>query len=81
VIDPGVMERQLAALGAPALDGFPWQTDDFAAVEPDFARLQAEFEEPRLGSTRMTEALIGRAFRRRYGVAPSARRDSAPAAL
>jgi AraC-like DNA-binding protein len=58
VIDPGVMERQLAALGAPALDGFPWQTDDFGDAEPDFARLQREFEEPRLGSARVTEALV-----------------------
>jgi AraC-like DNA-binding protein/mannose-6-phosphate isomerase-like protein (cupin superfamily) len=58
VIDPGVMERQLAALGSPAIDGFPWQTDDFAVAEPDFRRLQAEFEEPRLGSARMTDALV-----------------------
>jgi AraC-like DNA-binding protein len=58
VIDPGVMERQLTAVGSPAIDGFPWQTDDFADAEPDFRRLQAEFEEPRLGSARMTEALV-----------------------
>lgn len=58
VIDPGVMERQLSALGSPSVDGFPWQTDDFRAAEPDFRRLQAEFEGPRLGSARMTEALV-----------------------
>jgi AraC-like DNA-binding protein/mannose-6-phosphate isomerase-like protein (cupin superfamily) len=58
VIEPGVMERQLAALGSPAIDGFPWQTDDFADAEPDFRRLQAEHEEPRLGSARLTDALV-----------------------
>jgi AraC-like DNA-binding protein len=58
VIDPGVMERQLAALGSPAIDGFPWQTDDFADAEPDFRRLQGEFEERRLGLARMTDALV-----------------------
>jgi AraC-like DNA-binding protein/mannose-6-phosphate isomerase-like protein (cupin superfamily) len=58
VIDPGVMERQLSALGSPAIDGFPWQTDDFADAEPDFRRLQAEFEQQRLGSARMTDALV-----------------------
>jgi AraC-like DNA-binding protein/mannose-6-phosphate isomerase-like protein (cupin superfamily) len=58
VIDPGAMERQLSALGSPAIDGFPWQTDDFADAEPDFRRLQAEFEQHRLGSARMTDALV-----------------------
>lgn len=58
VIDPAVMERQLASLGAPAVDGFPWQTDDFLDAEPDFRRLQREFEEPRLGSGRVSEALV-----------------------
>jgi AraC-like DNA-binding protein/mannose-6-phosphate isomerase-like protein (cupin superfamily) len=58
VIDPGVMERQLAALGGPSVERLPWQTGDFAAAEPDFARLQAEFERPRPGSARMTEALV-----------------------
>jgi AraC-like DNA-binding protein len=58
VIDPGVMERQLSTLGSPPIDGFPWQTDDFADAEPDFRRLQGEFEEPRLGSARMTDALV-----------------------
>jgi AraC-like DNA-binding protein/mannose-6-phosphate isomerase-like protein (cupin superfamily) len=58
VIDPGVMERQLSALGTPAIDGFPWQTEDFLDAEPDFRRLQAEFEEPRLGSARVTDALV-----------------------
>lgn len=60
VIDPGVMERQLAALGWPSIDGFPWQTDDFAAAEPDFRRLEAEAdaEQPRLGCAQLTEALV-----------------------
>jgi AraC-like DNA-binding protein/mannose-6-phosphate isomerase-like protein (cupin superfamily) len=58
VIDPSVMERQLGSLGTPALDGFPWLTDDFLDAEPDLRRLQAEFEEPRLGSARITEALV-----------------------
>jgi AraC-like DNA-binding protein/mannose-6-phosphate isomerase-like protein (cupin superfamily) len=59
VIDPAVMERQLTALGAPAIDGFPWQTDDFLDAEGDFQRLQDEFDEPRLGSARMADALVG----------------------
>jgi AraC-like DNA-binding protein/mannose-6-phosphate isomerase-like protein (cupin superfamily) len=58
VIDPSVMERQLAALGTPAIDGFPWHADDFLDAEPDFRRLQDEFEEPRLGSARLGEALV-----------------------
>jgi AraC-like DNA-binding protein/mannose-6-phosphate isomerase-like protein (cupin superfamily) len=58
VIDPTVMDRQLAALGSPAIDGFPWQTDDFIDAEQDFQRLQDEFDEPRLGSARMTDALV-----------------------
>jgi AraC-like DNA-binding protein/mannose-6-phosphate isomerase-like protein (cupin superfamily) len=58
VIDSGVMERQLSDLGPPTVDGFPWQTDDFADAEPDFRRLQAECDEPRLGSARMTGALV-----------------------
>lgn len=58
VVDAGLMEQQLAALGPAALDGFPWLTDDFADAEPDLRRLQAEFEEPRLGSRRVTEALV-----------------------
>jgi transcriptional regulator GlxA family with amidase domain len=53
-----VMERQLAALGSPALDGFPWQTDDFLDAEQDFRRLRDEFDQPRLGSARMTDALV-----------------------
>jgi AraC-like DNA-binding protein len=52
------MERQLEALGSPSLDGFPWLVDDFADAEPDFQRLQREFEEPRLGSARVTESLV-----------------------
>lgn len=58
VIDPAVMEHQLAALGSPAVDGFPWQTDDFLDAEPDLRRLQAELERPRLGSARVTDALV-----------------------
>jgi AraC-like DNA-binding protein len=58
VIDPGVMERLLSDLGPPSVEGFPWQTDDFADAETDFRRLQAEFDEPRPGSARMTEALV-----------------------
>jgi transcriptional regulator GlxA family with amidase domain len=58
VIDPALMERQLAALGAPSLDGFPWQVDDFLDAQGDFHRLQREFDEPRVGSARVTEALV-----------------------
>jgi AraC-like DNA-binding protein/mannose-6-phosphate isomerase-like protein (cupin superfamily) len=58
VIDPALMERQLAALGAPSLVGFPWQVDDFLDAEGDFRRLQQEFDEPRAGSARVTEALV-----------------------
>lgn len=58
VIDAAAVERELAALGTPALDAFPWQTADFADAEPDLRRLQEELEEPRLGSTRMTEAIV-----------------------
>src|SRR4051794_38397890 len=58
VIDPEVMEQQLAALGPSLVDGFPWHVDDFLDAEPDFRRLQHEFEEPRLGSRRVVEALV-----------------------
>jgi AraC-like DNA-binding protein/mannose-6-phosphate isomerase-like protein (cupin superfamily) len=58
VIDAALMERQLAALGTPSLDGFPWQVDDFLDAEGDFRRLQREFDEPRVGSARVTEALV-----------------------
>jgi AraC-like DNA-binding protein/mannose-6-phosphate isomerase-like protein (cupin superfamily) len=58
VIDATLMERQLEALGAPALDGFPWQVEDFLDAEGDFRRLQQEFDEPRVGSARVTEALV-----------------------
>jgi len=58
VIDPAVMERQLGALGTPAVDGFPWRTDDFADAEPDLRRLHGELDEPRLGSTGMVDALV-----------------------
>jgi AraC-like DNA-binding protein/mannose-6-phosphate isomerase-like protein (cupin superfamily) len=59
VIDPAAMERQLSALGSPPVVGFPWQTDDFLDAERDFQRLQAEFDERRLGSARMADALVG----------------------
>ena len=59
VIDPGLMEEQLAAVGPAALAGFPWLTDDFADAEGDLRRLQAELEQPRLGVRRVTEALVG----------------------
>ncbi|MEU2615004.1 AraC family transcriptional regulator [Micromonospora sp. NPDC007271] len=59
VIDPGLMERQLAGLGPPSVGDLPWQTDDFLDAEVDLRRLQAEFEEPRLGSARLVEALVG----------------------
>lgn len=59
VIRPEVMERQLAAIGSPAIDGFPWQTDDLLDAEQDLRRLQAELEEPRLGATCVTDGLIG----------------------
>jgi AraC-like DNA-binding protein/mannose-6-phosphate isomerase-like protein (cupin superfamily) len=59
VIDPGLMERQLAGLGPPSVGDLPWLTDDFLDAEVDLRRLQAEFEEPRLGGTRMIEALVG----------------------
>lgn len=58
VIHPAVMERHLAALGGPVSDGFPWQVEDFLDTEPDFRRLQAELEEPRLGSARVSDALV-----------------------
>ena len=58
VIDPAVMERQLGALGSPAVDGFPWRTDDFSDAEPDLRRLHGELDEPRLGSARMVDALV-----------------------
>jgi AraC-like DNA-binding protein/mannose-6-phosphate isomerase-like protein (cupin superfamily) len=59
VIDPGLMERQLAGLGPPSVGDLPWQTDDFLDAEGDLRRLQAEFEEPRLGGARLVEALVG----------------------
>ena len=58
VIDPAVMERHLSALGGPVIDGFPWQTVGFLDAEPDFRRLQAELEEPRLGSARVSDAIV-----------------------
>jgi AraC-like DNA-binding protein/mannose-6-phosphate isomerase-like protein (cupin superfamily) len=59
VIDPGLMERQLAGMEPPSVGDFPWQTDDFLHGEGDLRRLQAELEEPRLGSARLVEALVG----------------------
>ena len=58
VIDSAVMERQLAALGSPAVGGFPWQTDDLVDAEPELRRLHAELAEPRLGSARVADALL-----------------------
>jgi AraC-like DNA-binding protein/mannose-6-phosphate isomerase-like protein (cupin superfamily) len=58
VIDATLMEHQLDALGAATADGLPWLTDDFADAEPDFRRLRAEFDSPRLGSTSVTEGLV-----------------------
>ena len=59
VIDSPVMERQLAAIGSPGIEGLPWQADAFLDAEPDFRRLQAELEERRLGCDRVTDALVG----------------------
>ena len=59
IIDSSVMERQLAAIGSPAMNGFPWQADDFLEAEHDLRRLRVELEEPRLGSARVADALVG----------------------
>ena len=59
VIDPVVMERQLAALGDDVVGAFPWQVDDLAHAEADFRRLQSEFERPRPGSRLVAEAIVG----------------------
>ncbi|GAA0401966.1 hypothetical protein GCM10009530_62310 [Microbispora corallina] len=59
VIDPGLMERQLAGLGPSSAGDLPWHADDFLTAEVDLLRLQAEVEEPRLGGARMIEALVG----------------------
>jgi AraC-like DNA-binding protein/mannose-6-phosphate isomerase-like protein (cupin superfamily) len=58
VIDAAAMERRLADLRAPGLEGFPWLTDDFLDAEPYFRRLQEELAEPRLGSRAMTDSLV-----------------------
>ena len=58
VVDPAVMERQLSAIGSPAIEGFPWQADGLQDAEPDLRRLKAELEEPRLGSAQVAEALV-----------------------
>ena len=83
VIEPALMERQLAALGAPALAGFPWQVEDFLDAEADFRRLQREFDEPRVGSARVAEALVACLvveLARRCGV-DDPRRERPPASL
>jgi AraC-like DNA-binding protein len=59
IIDSAVMERQLAAIGSPAMNGFPWQVDDFLDAEHDLCRLRAELEGSRLGSARIADALVG----------------------
>jgi AraC-like DNA-binding protein len=80
VIEPGLMERQLDALGAPASDALPWLTDDFADAEPDFRRLQAEFDQPRLGSAHVTEGrvacLVVELARRRADAGPLPERSA-----
>ncbi|PZF82499.1 AraC family transcriptional regulator [Jiangella anatolica] len=58
VIEPALMERQLAALGPASVHGFPWRADDFGGAGPDLRRLRAECEEPRLGSSLLVEALV-----------------------
>jgi AraC-like DNA-binding protein len=58
VVSPAVMERELAALGSSAVDGFPWRADDLLDTEDAFRRLQAELEEPRWGSERVAESLL-----------------------
>jgi AraC-like DNA-binding protein len=58
VIDPALVERQVDGFGAGSADSFPWQADDFADAEPDFRRLRAELDEPRLGSGGLVEALV-----------------------
>jgi AraC-like DNA-binding protein/mannose-6-phosphate isomerase-like protein (cupin superfamily) len=59
VIDPELMERQLAGLGPPSVGDLPWRTGDFLDAEADLRRLHAELEEPRLGGARLVEALVG----------------------
>jgi AraC-like DNA-binding protein/mannose-6-phosphate isomerase-like protein (cupin superfamily) len=81
VISPELMERQIAAIGGPVLDGFPWQAEGLGDAASDFARLQRELEEPRLGSTRVAEAIIACLvveLARRCGV-DEAQRTSPPA--
>jgi AraC-like DNA-binding protein/mannose-6-phosphate isomerase-like protein (cupin superfamily) len=58
VLDPGLVERLLESLGPAAVEGFPWQTDDFLDAEGDFVRLRRELEEPRLGSRQVGDALV-----------------------
>jgi AraC-like DNA-binding protein/mannose-6-phosphate isomerase-like protein (cupin superfamily) len=59
VIDPALMERQLAGLGPPTVGDLPWRADDLVDAEADLRRLQGECEEPQLGSARLVEALVG----------------------
>lgn len=58
VLSAELMERQLEAVGAPGLDGFPWLVSGFDDTAADFERLQRELEEPRLGSVRVAEAIV-----------------------
>lgn len=80
VLEPELVERQLAALGAPAVGGFPWEADDLADAEGDLLRLRRELEEPRAGSGRVVEALVAclvvELARRRRPVADRGRRPS-----
>lgn len=59
VIDSPTMERQLAAIGGPAIEAFPWHAERAFDLEPDLRRLQSELDEQRLGSARLTDALAG----------------------
>ncbi|MDF1605414.1 AraC family transcriptional regulator [Nocardioides sp. YIM 152315] len=58
VLDPTLMEPQLAALGSQVVAGLPWRTDDFGDAEPDFERLREELERHRPGSRQAAEALV-----------------------
>jgi AraC-like DNA-binding protein/mannose-6-phosphate isomerase-like protein (cupin superfamily) len=58
VIEPALVERHLDAWGPAAGDALPWLTDEFAFAEPDFRRLQQEFDDPRPGSAAVIEALV-----------------------
>ncbi|WP_205472187.1 AraC family transcriptional regulator [Nocardioides sp. SYSU D00038] len=58
VIAAELMERQLDGLGAPGPDDLPWHASGFDDTASDFERLRRELEEPRLGSARLTEAIV-----------------------